>query len=38
MATWLCVCCLLQVIADERVNAYFQGKDMVKQRAHQVRG
>jgi hypothetical protein len=26
----------LQVLADDRVNSYFQSTDMVKQKAHQV--
>ena len=29
-------CPFLQVLADDRVNSYFQGTDMNKQRAHQV--
>lgn len=34
----ICLLCVLQVLADDRVSAYFKGTDMAKQRAHQVGG
>ena len=34
--TLSCAALLVQVLADDRVNQYFAGTDMAKQRAHQV--